>query len=249
VANGDLVDPADPHAVGEVHREDRLGRELGIAARRAHERAAGVVRGEALEVALLDVEVQLVGAGALQLVDQVRERQRPRARLGGAQELVHVDQGVHQRKVLGDGLRDAGALHLDGDDLAAVADDRPVDLRDRRAAQGRVVELAEQLVHRAAELLLHAGAHVGGGHRGDVGAQLREGVAVLGRQDVGMGRRDLAELDERRAEVLEYRDGLLWGEPLGYAMALEDAQDLAQALAAARLVGASVGGAAHLEVR
>ena len=42
--------------------------------------------------------------------------------------------------------------------------------------------------------------------------ELAEGIAVLARQDVGMRRGNLAELDEGGAEVLEERHRLVGGD-------------------------------------
>lgn len=67
-------------------------------------------------------------------------------------------------------------------------------------------------------------------------AQLRERVAVLHRQHVGVGGRDLAELDEGVAQVLQDVHRHLGREPVAVVVVLEDGHDLLAARAVVDLV-------------
>ena len=98
--------------------------------------------------------------------------------------------------------RDAGPQHLDRD-LRAVGQPRDVHLRDRRAGDGRAVELGEHLVDRPAVDALQRGDHLLGRERRDAVLQLRELVGDVGRQQIAPRREHLPELDEDRSERFE----------------------------------------------
>ena len=118
----------------------------------------------------------------------------------GALEGEHLEQP----EVADDLLARAGALDLD-DDALAVGKRRLVHLRDRAGREWERVERVEHVLPRDLELFLH--------HRDDLGlCQRRYCVAQAGqlldelrRDQVGPCGENLAELAERRPELLERR--------------------------------------------
>lgn len=67
------------------------------------------------------------------------------------------------------------------------------------------------------------------GERVDVRLEMRELLAVFGRENLGARRKRLADLDEARAELLEHGTQLDGGYALEGMIAAHDAQELAQA--------------------
>ncbi len=147
-----------------------------------------------------ELVVELLADEARELVDEVvdvDEVERTHALPDQARGLVE------EGEVVLDLARRVRTLHLD-DDRVAVRQDRTVHLADRRGRDRRLAELQERLLEREAQLVLDDLAHLGEGERRHVvlePAQLGDDVR---RDDVGPGREQLAELDERRTELVEH---------------------------------------------
>ena len=77
-------------------------------------------------------------------------------------------------------------------------------LADRRRRERRLVELGEQPLDRLAEILPHRPLDVGERERSNVVLQAAELGDDVGRHDVRPRREQLAELHERRAELVEH---------------------------------------------
>src|SRR5581483_7019740 len=93
-------------------------------------------------------------------------------------------------------------LHLDHD-ARAVLEARAVHLADRAGRERRRLDALEHVLPGDAELLLHHLHDLGLRQRRDAVLEVRELVGDLRRDQVGPGGEDLAELAERRAELLE----------------------------------------------
>ena len=157
-------------------------------------------RWKRLGVPRLEPVVELVPDRAGELVDQlagVDEVERTDALLRDLRRLVEKLQvGL-------DLARRVRALHLDGDALA-VREHGAVHLADRRRRHRRLLERREQLLDRQLELLADDPLDLREREGGDVvleGAQLGDDVR---RDDVRPGREQLAELHERRPELVEH---------------------------------------------
>ena len=212
----------------EVHRQHERCAVLLEGARGLDTLARHVVAVEAGEVAHLDGEVHLVFGRALQLVEELLERNLRRARVD---ELVGGEQAAHEQDVFCDDLGDAWPHDLDRDLIARLLEDGAMHLRDGRRAQRMLVEHGEHVCVRVDRL--DDGVEI---DRLDICAQLAELVAVLLGQYVGVRGGDLPELDERRAELLQDGDCLLGRQPLRRHLVLaDDPENLAHALRA-RLV-------------
>ena len=98
-----------------------------------------------------------------------------------------------------------GALHLDDHALAVRERRRGGPGRSCRRRAGCGVDVLEHVLPGHAELLLHHADDLLLGERRHVVLQRRELLDELGRQQVGAGRHDLAELREGRSELLERR--------------------------------------------
>src|SRR6185295_18304637 len=118
-----------------------------------------------------------------------------------AQPADGADTGHHQADVAREVELDAGPLHFDRD-LRAVPP-RDVDLPDRRRSDRGPLEALEDLVGPAPELRLDDALRDVRRERLDAVEQLPQRVAVGERQDVGLEREHLPELDEGAAQVLE----------------------------------------------
>ena len=187
-------------ALEQLEREHALPGVAPVDVRDADVRVAGEVPVEGLGVPRLLPVVELVTDRARELVDQlarVDEVERADALLGDLRRLVE------ERKVGLDLSRRVRALHLDRDPLA-VRQHRAVHLADRRRRHRRLLERREQLLDRQLELLAHDPLDLRERERRDVvleGAQLGDDVR---RDDVRPRREQLAELHERRPELVEH---------------------------------------------
>ena len=188
---------------------------------------------EGLRVAGLEAVVELLADRARELVDElarVDELERPDPLPDQAGRLVE------QRKVALDLLRRVRPLHLDGH-AAAVRKRGAVDLADRRRGYRGRVEVGEELLDAQLELLADDTLDVVVGDRTDVVLELLQLEHDVGRDDVGAGREQLAELDEGRAELVEHLTQVpaalggaghfrvqlrAAGEEVGQAMGLEE---------------------------
>ena len=113
-----------------------------------------------------------------------------------------LGEDLEQRQVLLDLLARVGALDLHHHRVAG-RERRPMHLGDRAGGQRRGLDVIEDVLPRHAELLLHHLHDLFLAERRHVVLQGRELLDVLGREQVGSGRQDLAELGERRTELLE----------------------------------------------
>src|SRR4051794_55910 len=160
----------------------------------------GEVLVERLRVTRLEPVVELLADLPRELVDEracVDEVERADAFLDEPRRLVQ------QREIGLDLARRARALHLDGDALPG-RQRRTVHLADRRGRDGRAVELEEEPVDGVAELLFENALDVLERHRPHVVLQTAQLDDDVRRHDVGARRQQLAELDERRPELVEH---------------------------------------------
>ena len=154
---------------------------------------------DALDARRLDREVELAAQGLGEVgedrgqVDDATEG-RPVAGLLGEQ--------LEQGEILEDLPLGTRALHLEHDGRA-VGQRGAVHLGDRSGGQRGRLDLSERVLPGDAELGLEHRHDLGLRERRHVVLQPRELGDVLGRQQVGARREHLAELGERRAELLE----------------------------------------------
>ena len=163
-------------------------------------RRVAEVAPEGLGVAGLVLVVELLADRAAELVDEclgVDEVERTNA-------LAHdARRRAHQLQVRLDLPRGLRPLHLH-DDLVACRQRRAVHLADRGSRDRRLVEGEERLLDREPELLLDHPAHVRERKRRHVVLQPAELGDDVGRHHVRPRREELAELDERRPELVEH---------------------------------------------
>ena len=187
-------------AVQELEREHPLARVAPVDARHRDVRVAGEVAVERLRVPAFLAVVELETDRAGELVDDltcVDEVERAHALLDELRGLLE------QLDVALDLARRIRALHLHCD-AAAVGKNRPVHLADRRRRDGRLLELEEEPCDRLLQVLEDHPLDVGVRERLHVvleAAELRDDV---GRHDVRPRREQLAELHERRPELVEH---------------------------------------------
>jgi hypothetical protein len=105
-------------------------------------------------------------------------------------------------KVLFDLLVDAGSLYFDSH-FAAAAQNGPMHLPERCGGDRELVELDKRMRHPNAEFLSHDPLDVFVRKWLDLILQTCERVEISGRQQVGPGRENLAQLDECRSQRLE----------------------------------------------
>ena len=155
---------------------------------------------EAVGVASLVPVVELLADRARELVDhlaRVDEVEHPHALFRESRRLVH------QLEVGFDLARRVRPLHFDGN-AAPVREHGAVNLADRRRGERLGLELEEEPLDRLPELFSDHTLDLGERDRPHVvlePAQLGDDVR---RDDVGSRREQLAELDERRAELVEH---------------------------------------------
>ena len=95
------------------------------------------------------------------------------------------------------------ALDLD-DNVLPVGKHRAVHLPDRRRGDRRELELQERTIHRQAELGLDDSAYLLERNRRGIVLEPTQLGDDVGRNDVRPRREQLAELDERRPELIEH---------------------------------------------
>jgi hypothetical protein len=194
------MDVDDLRALEPFEREHPRARVAPEHARDVDVRVAGEVAVECGGVPRLETVIQLVTDRPRELVHElarVDEIERTDAFLRDPRSLVE------QREIRLDLSRRARALHLHRD-LPSVREGRAVDLADRRGRDRLLVELGKQLVEAEAEVLLDDLLDLVERERTDVvlqSAQLRDDVR---RQDVRSRRQELAELHERRTELVQH---------------------------------------------
>ena len=109
---------------------------------------------------------------------------------------------LQEPEVSVDVRRGVGALHLHDHTVAAL-ERRPVNLADRAGRERGRVDLLEDVLPGDAELVLHHGHDLCLRQRSDLLLERRELLDDLGREEVGAGGEDLAELGEGRPELFE----------------------------------------------
>src|SRR5215210_2355983 len=167
---------------------------------------------------LLD-EIELRAQVRRELVDERVELQQAGS-LGAS--LGHLRRRTEHAQVQLDLLEHPWTAHLD-DDLATVREQRRMDLRDGRGRQRLLVDVRE---HAGADVALDDRAKLRERHGSDVVDEPAELLEVDVGKQVGAGGEDLAELDERRAELLERLPEL--ARPLGRRLGRRSVSDLAQ---------------------
>ena len=194
------IELGDLRPAQELERQDASGRVL--ADDRGHDDARRVreVPVEGFRVPRLVRVVELEANRARELVDEllwIDELERAHALL---QELRRL---VEEPEVGLDLPRRLGALNLDRD-LLAVREHGPVHLPDRGGGERLLVELDERLLHGQPELGLDRGTRLLERERRHVVLQAAQLDHDVRRHDVRPRREQLAELDERRAELVEH---------------------------------------------
>ena len=177
-------------------------------ARHPHPGGAGVQRRKRFRSAPLLHVVELPEERGREFVHQGRHRLRDddvgQGGQGGDAGVEGGCQGAEERHVDRERGRDAGALHLDRHLFPRRPQRRFVHLAQGRGRDGLGGEGGVDRVDRRPELRLDDCAREGGGEgRGPV-LQGGEGGQVGGRQEVGAGREDLADLgrgEEGRVEI------------------------------------------------
>ena len=194
------VDVGDLRPFEELERQHARTRVAPVDVRDCDMRVAGPVAAEAVGVPPFRAVVELRADRAGELVDErarVDEVERANAFLRDARRLVE------KREVGLDLPRRARPLHLHCDALA-VRKRRAVHLPDRRGCDRRRVEGAERALERQAELGLDDLLDLLERERPHVVLQRAKLGDDVRRHDVGPRRENLAELHERRPELVEH---------------------------------------------
>ena len=158
------------------------------------------VAAERLGIPGFVVVVELLAHRPCELVDErlgVDEVERPHALADDAR------RGSHQLQVRLDLPGSLRPLHLD-DDLFAGRQGGAVHLPDRRRGDRPFLEREERLLDREVELALDHTAHLVEGERSDVVLQAAQLGDDVRRDHIGPRREQLAELDERRPELVQH---------------------------------------------
>src|SRR6266540_5509386 len=194
------LDVGDLDAFEKLERQHALSRVAPVDPRNLNVWIARPVAAEALGVAPFRAIVQLGADRAAELVDQVTcvdEVERTDPFLRDARGLVE------QREVGLDLPRGARTLHLDRDRLA-VRQRRSMYLPDRGCSDRYGIELEKRTFQRKAEVALDDLLDLLERERPHVVLQRAQLDDDVGRNDVGTRREELAELHERRAELVEH---------------------------------------------
>src|SRR5215204_1698121 len=207
---GPDVEEAGP--LDKLHRDDPLRGEVGVDFRDLHG-GPGEVGSEATGVLDLLLVVELAPDHTLELGNELLDVDKDPIPEPRIQERRQIS---HQREIRLHAPRSLRPLHLYRDLLATVQP-RPVDLADTRRPEPHRVELGEYLLGRNSQLSLYNGSRYLQGHRCHLVLKLLElGEYALG-DDVRAGTQELAELDERRSQIVQgppEPDGEVWGEKL-----------------------------------
>ena len=188
----------DADAIDELHGDHARGGE-GV------DRVGNMGRGVVGELALaplhgpaLDGEVKLSLEAALEFPGQ---RQRFVRGQEGEPALGELGQVLEDVEIGLDDLGDVRAADLQRDG-AAIAEDRPVNLGDRRRGHRDGIEREEDLFERPAVVLGEDLLDLAEGERPDVIAQRGQFDGVSFGDDIGPGAQDLAQFHERRPQIL-----------------------------------------------
>jgi hypothetical protein len=189
----------DLHPIDALQRDDPGRRGLPEHARDLYVGLVGEVAREPLGVTPLREVVQLGAELPRELLrdaDHVHAcRRLPPATGAGGAVLQDLEVLLHL-------LDRAGAADLDHD-LGSVVQQRRVRLPDRGGREGVGPERGEGPVDAAAQLALHDLSDHGAGYGRACVLELGQLAAVLGPQQVASRGDDLADLDERRPELLQ----------------------------------------------
>ena len=195
-----VVEIDELDAVQELEGQHPRSRVVPVDLRHDDALRVGEVAAEGLCVARLELVVELLADRAGELVDK---RLRVDEVEGADAFLDHARGLVEQREVGLDLARGVRALHLDRD-LVAVRKHRAVHLADRGGGDRLLVEAEERLLEREPEVGLDHVADLRERERADIVLEAAELEDDVRRHDVGTGRQQLAELDERGAELVEH---------------------------------------------
>ena len=188
-------------AIDEFHHEHRLVGVFAICLRARDARLGGEAPTEALEVFTLHVEIDFLAHGAIELVDHhidvnALDHRRP-------SEVEQVGRAAHESDVAHHVLAHVIATNFDGHGFAASSKRRLIDLRDGSRSKRLGGDVAEHIVPiavvKVAQPTLHQRKWLRRGGR----TQGLQRIAVFLRKHVGPGRKNLAQFDERGAELLE----------------------------------------------
>ena len=222
IGNGD--------AVNVVHNHDVFGAKVQVGFGTRHAMHALMELIEIVEVFGLGQKVGLLAKRGPQLFDHAVQ----------VNKLIGVDElgnDTHHRTddvdVLRHDLLRAGALHLNGHVLARHQAGT-VNLRKRSASERIGIDRVEHLPQALAVLLFQTAEHHLIRHRLHIGAQAAQLVAKPLRQNLGAVGQNLTHLDEHGAELFEQTAQAHRREVIPYAVLFDQANDLPNALTAAR---------------
>jgi len=200
---GELVQPgagvAEAGAVEPVQDQQPAAGDVGVDGGDQDRGPGRGRRGDRGDVACLGPEVEFLGQGVGETAAQLGEMVGAGPRRAGFQA---ARQPADHLQVPGDQLIDPGPLHLEDDRVAAAAAGR-VRLRQRGTRQRLGVNVLEDLAGAGAQFLLDHSLDQRPGCRGDVVLQPGKLGGHRGREKVGAGGGDLAELDEDRPGLLQ----------------------------------------------
>ena len=216
----------DGDAVDALHHQYMRRGPFAVENRGGDERHVRVEGAEALKVGRLGQKIHFLLRDDPHLIQHLIEVDQTAG--GGVFE--HLAGALEQQDIPVHHVVDAVALHLD-DDAFAAAKHGGVRLRDGGAAQCLLVKGGKDLAERAAIRAFHNGNDLLVGHRRDAAAQLFERLAVFLGQNIRAHGENLAELDERRPQLLDDGAELFGGQPLDDLVAADDLHDFHQALA------------------
>ncbi len=185
-------------AIEPFHRKHALGRELVVAVWDADVAVAAEVARELVEVAGLAGEVELAADHAAKFRDH--RLRAIRGQLG--EHLGELRQSGQDVEIDFHSPLDAGVLDLHHH-VGAAGRTRAMHLADRRGSERHCVEIDEHRVERCVELRLDRRADRFGVICGNVGLQLLQFVRQRQADLVRPRAKNLAELDERGAELFD----------------------------------------------
>ncbi len=198
----------DPDAGDALGGQDRAAGALPIDLRHAKSRVAREILAELGGGGRLEAQIHLE-------IDRLREGLDDLDRLQSAQRrpgpLDQLGQPAEQVEVAGKGAGDPRTQDLDRD-LAPVGRHREMDLRDRGRGDRGFVETREPAVERRRELRFDQRPRLVPGKGRQAILQAREILGDLLAQQIGAGRKQLAELDKAGPQFAEGG-----GEPLAWA--------------------------------
>jgi hypothetical protein len=178
-----------------LHREHALGGELIDDPR--HHHLVGLVKGLARKthVAGFLLVVHLEVEHAADVVELDHQVVPVAAEPHGRHDRLEVGQ------VVADGPGDVGILDLDRDGLAGFAEPRPVHLAQGGRGEGVGLEVLEERLGLASQLVAHELAEQGEVHGGGLEVQPSQDVGEFLGHHVGIVGQDLTDLHDRAPEI------------------------------------------------